>query len=80
MALMVTFPGFVHVILATEIQRNEQAEREGQTAERNVREDIGTRYDIRSWKSEVSEMMQHLMLKKHTQNTSLSMPKEPYLP
>ena len=47
MALMATFPWFVQFILATEIQRNEQAEREGQTAERNVREDIGIRYDIR---------------------------------
>lgn len=68
MALLVTFPYFVHHLFATNIQGDKQAER---------RDNIISK---RNWELEVSEMIKHLIMKKeHTQSMNLSRPKEPCL-
>lgn len=55
MAFMLTFPYFVHLPLATNIQRDEQAERNDRP--KNI-------ISGRNRESEVGEIMQHLMMKR----------------
>ena len=55
MALMFTFPYFVHIPPATNIQRDEQADRRHRS--QNI-------ISGRNWKLEVGEIIQHLMMKR----------------